>query len=413
MERTSLSSSAVAMNGNTYFSKAIVPFAEDLCRGFLPGVLLLGLVFGTLTSTTISVNGLVTLLFGGGDLSFDEAQQNSLVVDASHRNPSSQTSVLHSVRDLLDCDLSALACSIFVGTVVWFTYWVLIFCATAVCESDLRALRSLRRRWSVVENGTLTRLVQRMEATTDQDTSKSSTPSRPTRKFYLPTRKEQLSGPSFRACFANVLFNTTLHGLCIGMALFWCCPRNSQAIGSRRRFYLPQPAPIVTEVVPQLLVVTILWDVSVYAIHRFVLHGWLPAIHELHHRVKGALPISCMYMHPLDNILEFVIPDVVWLCVLRANWLTWLIWLTCVAWDNVLSHSGLKLDFCVSGGINHWLHHAKYNCNFGAYLLDPWFGTSAKASPVIVRSASLTTTSGEQHEGCAVGIARRSVDVVR
>jgi len=119
----------------------------------------------------------------------------------------------------------------------------------------------------------------------------------------------------------------------------------------------------------------VMYDFTFYYGHRF-LH-WKPVyerLHKKHHLTKGSIGISGLYMHPLDLVLESIIPTMVGPILLNGHIVTMMVW-SCIAGVNSPhSHGGYEFPFFPSTQ-NHYLHHKYYIKNFGLGIFDDLHGT--------------------------------------
>merc|ERR1719469_522447 len=119
----------------------------------------------------------------------------------------------------------------------------------------------------------------------------------------------------------------------------------------------------------------ILHDIHFYAIHRLlhvrVLYRY---VHSLHHRNNDIEPFSGLCMHPVEHLFFFSILGINAILGFVSPWhFRWsLCWLVLAPGA---SHSGWEDHF--NADQFHYLHHAKFECNYGSPFccLDWVFGT--------------------------------------
>eukprot|EP00036_Acanthoecidae_sp_10tr_P012435 CAMPEP_0206285448 /NCGR_PEP_ID=MMETSP0106_2-20121207/103_1 /ASSEMBLY_ACC=CAM_ASM_000206 /TAXON_ID=81532 /ORGANISM="Acanthoeca-like sp., Strain 10tr" /LENGTH=438 /DNA_ID=CAMNT_0053715965 /DNA_START=24 /DNA_END=1340 /DNA_ORIENTATION=+ len=133
---------------------------------------------------------------------------------------------------------------------------------------------------------------------------------------------------------------------------------------------------------PRAALATLAWLVAIpvwrgahfYFAHRFIHIGALyKFVHSLHHRNGDIEPFAGMAMHPVEHLYYFsCLAPSVWFAahpiVMLFNGIHLVLSPAC-------SHSGFE-DHVQSDQF-HYLHHAKFECNYGSASLplDHWFGT--------------------------------------
>lgn len=98
-------------------------------------------------------------------------------------------------------------------------------------------------------------------------------------------------------------------------------------------------------------------------------------VHKLHHLSHNPGPWSGLSMHPVESIAYFscvLFPAL----VVPVHPAHMLMNEFHAAVAPVPGHDGF--DQPGGGSLFHWLHHHKYNCNYGttSFPLDKWFGTA-------------------------------------
>lgn len=194
------------------------------------------------------------------------------------------------------------------------------------------------------------------------------------------TRRVALSAPAVKrleivlTC-STVLLNTlvTLVGL-----FLWR--------GGILRFRTDAGIGVLVDVVLLLMIM----DLAMYALHRLAHHPWLfPLLHRLHHEYDRPRPLTLFILNPAEN-LSF---GLLWLAVLAiypASWLGMSIYLVLNVLFGTIGHLGVEplplwwgrvpILRDLAGGTFHARHHQDLRCNFGFYTLiwDRCFGTIRK-----------------------------------
>jgi methylsterol monooxygenase len=134
--------------------------------------------------------------------------------------------------------------------------------------------------------------------------------------------------------------------------------------------------PTLGELTFELLFYSICYEVVFYYGHRLLHHKWIyKYIHKKHHTTFANIGITALYMHPIDAFVEITMPFAVGLYLLDGHLMSALIFIVNGTIISVQSHSGYFSVFFPENR-NHYLHHTKYNYNYGLGLLDWLHGTN-------------------------------------
>jgi sterol desaturase/sphingolipid hydroxylase (fatty acid hydroxylase superfamily) len=131
-----------------------------------------------------------------------------------------------------------------------------------------------------------------------------------------------------------------------------------------------------------VFVIPLLQEIHFYLVHRLI--HWAPlyrAVHSLHHKNVNPGPWSGLAMHPVEHLLYFSGPLLLWIIPSHPYHL--LFWLQYAALGPAQGHAGfgkvlfgdrMTLD---TDSYFHYLHHKYVTVNYGIELipLDKWFGT--------------------------------------
>jgi sterol desaturase/sphingolipid hydroxylase (fatty acid hydroxylase superfamily) len=135
-----------------------------------------------------------------------------------------------------------------------------------------------------------------------------------------------------------------------------------------------------------VLLLLLIMDLAMYALHRVVHLPWLYPIHRLHHRYERPRPLDLFVLHPVENIAF----GALWLVVVAAHPWSYLGMSTYLAINlgsGTLGHLGVEPFPAWAGRVPllrqvgtstfHAGHHQDIRHNFGFYTLiwDRLFGT--------------------------------------
>jgi sterol desaturase/sphingolipid hydroxylase (fatty acid hydroxylase superfamily) len=111
-------------------------------------------------------------------------------------------------------------------------------------------------------------------------------------------------------------------------------------------------------------------DAHFYFTHRWMHHSpWLyKNVHAVHHKSHNPDPFSGLSMHPIEHLIYFS-ADLICALVLPL-WLARLSVKSHILFP-LAGHCGVGL-FSVRSSCNHYIHHAKFNCEYGAGPFWDW-----------------------------------------
>lgn len=138
-----------------------------------------------------------------------------------------------------------------------------------------------------------------------------------------------------------------------------------------------------------LVIAMVFWSqLHFYLNHRLLHVAWLyRAAHSLHHRNLNTGPWSGISMHPLEHLLYFSAPVLLW--VVPSHPVVVLMLLVYSGMSPAASHCGFERVELFgrwsigAGDYYHHLHHRFFECNYGNRLVpvDVLFGTYHDGTP--------------------------------
>lgn len=116
----------------------------------------------------------------------------------------------------------------------------------------------------------------------------------------------------------------------------------------------------------------ILFDFFSYLLHLFLHnHILFNYIHSLHHKFKEPSPFAAVAIHPLEFILNVIVPNFIVSSFYPVHFYIWsLIYIFHLIWS-IIIHDGFKIqgNNIITGSKHHLLHHKYYNCNY-SFIFD-------------------------------------------
>nr|QBK90363.1 MAG: fatty acid hydroxylase family protein [Pithovirus LCPAC103] len=108
-----------------------------------------------------------------------------------------------------------------------------------------------------------------------------------------------------------------------------------------------------------------------YYAHRLVHHRWFySVIHKKHHRFKEPYAMTGVYCSLTEMILVNTMAVAIGPMMTGMSDYLLLIWVSVIAANVTVSHSGLVIPYISSG--THDVHHQKLNKNFGILGILDW-----------------------------------------
>jgi sterol desaturase/sphingolipid hydroxylase (fatty acid hydroxylase superfamily) len=127
-------------------------------------------------------------------------------------------------------------------------------------------------------------------------------------------------------------------------------------------------------IVRDAILLTLLCDVSFYAIHRLLhtslLFGRLHVTHHSENVIHTSVFFLVDYVDGFINFTSIVFLPTVWICFFPLCKSSILIYFVAIAFFGAASHSAYDVAF--GRARFHFNHHALHTCNFGAFGFMDW-----------------------------------------
>lgn len=175
---------------------------------------------------------------------------------------------------------------------------------------------------------------------------------------------------------------------CVALALF----NHSMLIGGHavqayfligNMFRVQKELPSVVEVAVHFAIAVLLREVLFYYVHRLLhLKFFYRHLHHVHHQFPAPIALAAVHSHPIDHMMQNALPIALPMIMLRAHFLTVVLFATVALLDAALAHSGYDF-FRVPAQVSmHDLHHMTSKGGYGVLGLMDWIhGTSTGVPP--------------------------------
>mmetsp|Transcript_11975 Transcript_11975/g.30325 ORF Transcript_11975/g.30325 Transcript_11975/m.30325 type:complete len:262 (-) Transcript_11975:492-1277(-) len=181
----------------------------------------------------------------------------------------------------------------------------------------------------------------------------------------------------------NLLLTQTFILLPASYALFRLSTSESIPLGLTLSAQLPTLLEVITHLLFSMLCVEVGFFYTHWLFHWGPLYG---PIHKRHHYFKAPIALAAAYAHPLEVLLNNVLPLWIGPVLLRTHVLTAYLYYALAILTTQHHHSGYRIPFFhLPFDIQpdfHDLHHERFNGNYGLTgLLDYLHGTWLPAKP--------------------------------
>lgn len=123
--------------------------------------------------------------------------------------------------------------------------------------------------------------------------------------------------------------------------------------------------PTAQEIFKHLAVCGLIEEILFYYGHRLMHHPQIyKQVHKQHHLFQAPVGMAAAYAHPLEHIINNMIPILTGPILLESHIVTFWIWLVLAIFTVITTHSGYRF-FGFPSCLAHDYHHYAFNSNFG------------------------------------------------